>query len=92
MAHLRMLLEKHSTERPEAGKLIVTDGVFSMSGTIAQVPELVALAEEFGAGLMLDDAHAVGVVGPGGKGTAAHFGLTDRADLTTGTFSKSFAQ
>lgn len=91
MAHLRMLLEKHSTERPEAGKLIVTDGVFSMSGTIAQVPELVALAEEFGAGLMLDDAHAVGVVGPGGKGTAAHFGLTDRADLTTGTFSKSFA-
>ena len=91
MAHLRVMLEKNHAERPEAGKLIVTDGVFSMSGTIAQVPELVALAEEFGAGLMLDDAHAVGVVGPGGKGTAAHFGLTDRVDLTTGTFSKSFA-
>ena len=91
MAHLRLLLQKHSAERPEAGKFIVTDGVFSMSGTIASVPELVALADEFGAGLMLDDAHAVGVVGPGGKGTAAHFGLTDRVDLTTGTFSKSFA-
>ena len=91
MAHLRVMLEKNHAERPEAGKLIVTDGVFSMSGTIAQVPELVGLAEEFGAGLMLDDAHAVGVVGPGGKGTAAHFGLTARVDLTTGTFSKSFA-
>ena len=91
MAHLRMLLAKHTAERPDAGKLIVTDGVFSMSGTIAKVPELVALAEEFGAGLMLDDAHAVGVVGPGGRGTAAHFGLVDRVDLTTGTFSKSFA-
>lgn len=91
MAHLRMLLEKHSAERPDAGKIIVTDGVFSMSGTIASVPELVDLADEFGAGLMLDDAHAVGVVGPGGKGTAAKFGLTDRVDFTTGTFSKSFA-
>ncbi|MEL6616042.1 MAG: pyridoxal phosphate-dependent aminotransferase family protein [Bacteroidota bacterium] len=91
MAHLRMLLEKHSTERPGAGKLIVTDGVFSMSGTIANVPELVELAEEFGAGLVLDDAHAVGVVGPGGKGTAARAGLTDRVDFSTGTFSKSFA-
>jgi 8-amino-7-oxononanoate synthase len=55
------------------------------------VPELVALAEEFGAGLLLDDAHAVGVIGPGGRGSAAYFGLSDRADLTTGTFSKSFA-
>ncbi len=91
MEHLRFQLERYSRERPEAGKLIVTDGVFSMSGIIAQVPELVALAEEFGAGLMLDDAHAVGVIGPGGRGSAAQFGLGDRADLTTGTFSKSFA-
>ena len=91
MAHLRMLLEKHATDNPTAGKIIVTDGVFSMSGTIASVPELVDLADEFGAGLMLDDAHAVGVVGPGGKGTAAEFGVTDRVDITTGTFSKSFA-
>jgi 8-amino-7-oxononanoate synthase len=91
MAHLRRLLEKATLERPEAGKFIVTDGVFSMSGAIAKVPELVALAEEFGAALMLDDAHAVGVIGPSGRGSAAHFGLSDRVHLTTGTFSKSFA-
>ncbi len=91
MAHLRLLLEKYSAERPDAGKIIVTDGVFSMSGTIANVPGLVELAEEFGAGLMLDDAHAVGVVGPGGKGTAALFDVVDKVDFTTGTFSKSFA-
>jgi len=91
LAHLRKLLEKAEGERPGAGKLIVTDGVFSMSGRIAQVPELVALAEAFDAALMLDDAHAVGVIGPGGRGSAAHFGLGDRVPLTTGTFSKSFA-
>src|SRR5690606_17401529 len=73
MAHLRLLLEKYGRERPEAGKLIVTDGVFSMSGTLARVPELVALADEFGAALMLDDAHAVGVVGEGGRGSASAF-------------------
>jgi 8-amino-7-oxononanoate synthase len=89
--HLRFQLERYTQERPDAGKLIVSDGVFSMSGTIAQVPELAALAEEFGVALMLDDAHAVGVIGPGGRGSAAYFGLSDRVDLTTGTFSKSFA-
>ena len=62
-------------DRPEAGRFIVTDGVFSMSGTLANVPGLVALAKEFGAGLMLDDAHAVGVIGPGGRGSASVFGL-----------------
>ncbi len=91
MTHLRRMLEKAAVESPDAGKFIVTDGVFSMSGAIAKVPELVALAEEFGAALMLDDAHAVGVIGPGGRGSAAHFGLSDRVHLTTGTFSKSFA-
>ena len=91
MTHLRRLLEKAHVEHPDAGKFIVTDGVFSMSGAIAKVPELVALAEEFGAALMLDDAHAVGVIGPGGRGSAAHFDLGDRVHLTTGTFSKSFA-
>ncbi len=91
MTHLRRLLEKASKDHPKAGKFIVTDGVFSMSGAIAKVPELVALAEEFGAALMLDDAHAVGVIGPGGRGSAASFGLGDRVHLTTGTFSKSFA-
>jgi len=89
--HLRRLLEKVHSENPGAGKLIVTDGVFSMSGVIAKVPELVALAEEFGAALMLDDAHACGVIGPGGRGSAAYFGLEDSVHLTTGTFSKSFA-
>lgn len=91
VGHLRRLLEKAVAERPEAGRLIVTDGVFSMNGVIASVPELVQLAEEFDAALMLDDAHAVGVIGPGGRGSAAHFGLSDNVHLTTGTFSKSFA-
>lgn len=89
--HLRRLLEKVHTEHPGAGKLIVTDGVFSMSGVIAKVPELAALADEFDAALMLDDAHACGVIGPGGRGSAAYFGLDQSVHLTTGTFSKSFA-
>lgn len=88
MDHLRSLLEKAD---PDAGKIIVTDGVFSMSGTLAKVPELVTLAKEFNARLYLDDAHAVGVVGPGGKGSASVFGLTDEIDMISGTFSKSFA-
>lgn len=91
MDHLRKQLERAHADRPDAGKLIVTDGVFSMSGVIAKVPELVELAEEFDAALMVDDAHAVGVIGPGGRGTAADFDLQDRVHLTTGTFSKSFA-
>lgn len=91
MEHLRRQMERTREKHPEAGMLIVSDGVFSMSGTIAQVPEMVSLAEEFDAALMLDDAHAIGVVGPGGTGSAATFGLTDRVDLITGTFSKSFA-
>lgn len=91
LEHLRKLLDRVAHERPEAGRIIVTDGVFSMSGVLAQVPELVELAETYGAALMLDDAHAVGVVGPGGRGSAAYFGMEARAHLTTGTFSKSFA-
>ena len=91
LIHLRRLLEKAEAERPEADKLIVTDGVFSMSGRIAQVPELVKLAAEFDAALVLDDAHAVGVIGPGGRGSAAYFGLGEEVPITTGTFSKSFA-
>ncbi len=91
MDRLARLMEKAQKERPDAGMLIVSDGVFSMSGTIARVPELVDLAETFDAALMLDDAHSVGVIGPGGRGSAAHFGLADRVHLTTGTFSKSFA-
>ncbi len=88
--HLVKLLEKAERERPDAGKLIVTDGVFSMSGIIARIPELIELAQRFNAALMLDDAHAVGVVGPGGQGSAASFNLKDEVELITGTFSKSF--
>jgi 8-amino-7-oxononanoate synthase len=88
MAALRRHLENSD---PKAGKIIVSDGVFSMSGTFAKIPELVALKKEFNARLYLDDAHAVGVVGEGGRGSASVFGLHDEADLISGTFSKSFA-
>lgn len=88
MDHLRTLLERSDQD---AGKIIVTDGVFSMSGTLAKIPELVELAEEFEAGLYVDDAHAIGVVGEGGRGSASVFGLMDKVDLISGTFSKSFA-
>ena len=88
MDHLRRLLEKTD---PEAGKIIISDGVFSMSGTLAKIPELVALAKEFGARLYLDDAHAVGVIGVGGRGSASTYGLLEEVDLISGTFSKSFA-
>jgi 8-amino-7-oxononanoate synthase len=89
--HLRTMLERAHDERPDAGKLIATDGVFSMSGKVARVPELLDLADEFDAALMLDDAHAIGVVGPGGRGSASTFGRKDDVHLITGTFSKSFA-
>lgn len=70
--------------------LVVIDGVFSMGGDIAPLPEVVRLCKQYGARLMVDDAHAMGVLAQG-RGTAAHFGLTDEVDLTMGTFSKSFA-
>lgn len=75
----------------DSGKLIVTDGVFSMRGDICKLPEIVALAEKYGARVMVDDAHGFGVLGPGGRGTAAHFGLVDKVDITMLTFSKSLA-
>ena len=74
----------------DAGKFLVVDGLFSMEGDIAPLPEIVPLCKKFGVRLMVDDAHAVGVLG-GGRGTAAHFGLVDDVDLIMGTFSKSFA-
>jgi len=75
---------------PEKKKLIVVDGLFSMEGDIAPLPELVPLVKAYNGRLMVDDAHAIGVLGRG-RGTAAHFGLTDDVDLIMGTFSKSFA-
>lgn len=71
--------------------LIVVDGVFSMEGDIAPLPQIVALAKRFNSDVMVDDAHAIGVLGPKGDGTAAHFGLTNDVDLIMGTFSKSLA-
>lgn len=74
----------------DAGKLVVVDGVFSMGGDIANLPGIVPLCRQYGARLYVDDAHSLGVLG-NGRGTAAHFGLTDEVDLIMGTFSKSFA-
>lgn len=72
------------------GKLVIVDGVFSMEGDIAPLPDLVMMCHKYGARLMIDDAHGMGVLGCG-RGTAAHFGVTDQVDLIMGTFSKSFA-
>lgn len=76
---------------PDKIKFIVVDGVFSMEGDIAKLPEIVKLARKYKANIMVDDAHSVGVLGKNGRGTADHFGLTDEIDLIMGTFSKSLA-
>ncbi len=84
-------LERLLARLPEdKGKLVVVDGLYSMEGDIAPLPQIVALCRKYGARLMVDDAHAMGVLG-GGRGTAAHYGLTDQVDLIMSTFSKSFA-
>lgn len=75
----------------ESGALIVTDGVFSMSGDIANLPVIVDLAKKYGARVMVDDAHGLGVIGKGGRGTASYYGLEDEVDIYMGTFSKSLA-
>ena len=85
-------LEKQLQSVPEsAGILIITDGVFSMGGDIANLPEIVRLAKQYGARVMVDDAHGLGVIGEGGRGTASYFGLEDEVDIYMGTFSKSLA-
>jgi len=85
-------LERILSKIPEtSGILIVTDGVFSMGGDIAKLPEICALAEKYGARVMVDDAHGLGVIGEGGRGTASYFGLEDKVDIIMGTFSKSLA-
>ena len=84
-------LEKKMQTAPfEDPKLVVVDGVYSMEGDIAPVPQLVDLCERYNASLMIDDAHGLGVMGDHGRGTADHFGMTDKVDLIMGTFSKSF--
>lgn len=74
----------------DAGKLVIVDGVYSMGGDLAPLPDIVEVCKRYGARIMIDDAHGIGVTGQG-RGTAAHFGLTDQVDLIMGTFSKSFA-
>ncbi len=101
LSYARMLTYGHSNMEEleiqlqkvpdSAGRLIVTDGVFSMGGDIARLPEIVALAKKYGARVMVDDAHGLGVLGEGGRGTASYFGLEDDVDIYMGTFSKSLA-
>lgn len=89
MAALEQLLAK-DVNKP-GGRMIVTDGIFSMSGHIAKLPEIITIAHKYGARVVVDDAHAAGVIGEGGRGTAEYFKVEDEVDLILGTFSKSFA-
>ena len=87
MTDLKRVLSSISDDK---GKLVVVDGLFSMGGDLAPLPEIAALCKKYGARLMVDDAHSIGVMG-GGRGTAAQFGITEQVDLIMSTFSKSFA-
>jgi 8-amino-7-oxononanoate synthase len=85
-------LERKLQRVPEGtGTMVIVDGVYSMEGDIADLPNLLKLTQRYGAALAVDDAHSVGVLGPNGDGTAAHFGVVDEVDLIVGTFSKSLA-
>ena len=97
----RMTRYKHNDPRslerclgelaPDEGALVITDGVFSTEGEILRLPEMLPILKQHGARIFIDDAHALGVIGPGGRGTAHHFGISDQVDLIGGTFSKSLA-
>jgi len=84
-------LERVLEATKDKGQLIIVDGVFSMEGDIADLPSIVSLAKTYGARVMVDDAHGIGVLGEGGRGTAEHFGLEDQVDIIMGTYSKSLA-
>lgn len=89
--NMKDLEQKLSILPEESMKLIAVDGIFSMEGDIVKLPEIVELADKYGANIMVDDAHSLGVIGEQGSGTGSHFGLTDKVDLIMGTFSKSLA-
>lgn len=91
MPDLDRILKNIAENGARGGILIVVDGVFSMEGDIIDLPNLVKVAAKYGARIMVDDAHSIGVLGEGGRGTAEHFGLINDVDITMGTFSKSFA-
>ena len=85
------LEERLRSVEDDRSAMIVVDGVFSMEGDLSDLPRIVELKNKFGARLMVDDAHGIGVMGENGRGTAEHFGVDDEADLVMGTFSKSLA-
>jgi len=91
MDDLERVLKIATNNGIRGGILIITDGVFSVEGDIVDLPRLCRIADKFGARVMVDDAHSIGVLGEAGRGTAEHFDLIDRVDITMGTFSKSFA-
>src|SRR5256885_4119060 len=85
-------LERKLQKLPEGtGTMVIVDGIYSMEGDIADVPGLLRICQKYGAALAVDDAHSVGVLGPNGDGTAAHYDLVEEVDLIVGTFSKSLA-
>ncbi|HOV91595.1 MAG TPA: aminotransferase class I/II-fold pyridoxal phosphate-dependent enzyme [Candidatus Kapabacteria bacterium] len=85
-------LEETLQRLPEGpGKLIVTDGIFSVTGEIANMPKMIEIAHKYGAKVLVDDAHSIGVIGKGGRGTSSYWGVTEETDLIMGTFSKTFA-
>ena len=88
MKGLERVLSRIPAEK--TGRLIITDGVFSMDGDMAPLDEIVALAEKYNARIMVDDAHGLGVVGPTGRGTAEHYGLMDKIDLHDDETSNNF--
>lgn len=84
-------LERILKDYDDKGKLVIIDGVFSMEGDIAKLPEIISLVKKYNARLMVDDAHGIGVLGKTGRGTSEHFGLEEEVDLIMGTYSKSLA-
>lgn len=85
-------LEQVLSKIPDsAGKLVVTDGIFSVTGEVSNLPEIIRISKKYGARVLVDDAHATGVIGVGGRGTASHYNLVQETDLVMGTFSKTFA-